>query len=104
MSPYATYLLETLATLAVVSLLAVAVLWGARRVGVGRAAGPLALWGELPLDARRSIVLVRVAEVVFVVGVGEAGFTKLGELPASALPEPPKEPLGLASLLLRRRP
>ena len=60
--------------------LALVVLWGARRLGVGRPSGPIELCGHLPLDARRSIYLVRVGAQVFIVGVGEGGFTKLGEL------------------------
>jgi flagellar biogenesis protein FliO len=48
--------------------------------------GDLALVGRLPIDARRSVVLVRVAGQVYVVGVSEAGLTKLGEIAASDLP------------------
>jgi len=89
---YAGYLLETLFTLAAVCAAAFAVLYGARRLGVGRARGPISLAGQLPLDARRAIYLVRVGEQVFVVGASEAGFTKLGELPASELPRAEEEP------------
>ena len=81
------YLIETAVTLAAVCGLALVVLWGARRLGVGRPSGPIELCGHLPLDARRSIYLVRVGAQVFIVGVGEGGFTKLGELAASDLPE-----------------
>ncbi len=83
---YAGYLLETLLTLVVVCGAAFAVLYGARRLGVGRPSGPLALAGHLPLDARRAIYLVRVGAQVFVVGASEAGFTKLGEMPAAEVP------------------
>jgi flagellar biogenesis protein FliO len=62
------------------------VLWGARRLGVGKPSGPIELCGHLPLDGRRSIYLVKVAAQMFVIGVGEGGFTKLGEIPASELP------------------
>lgn len=86
MSSYAGYLLETFVTLLAVCALAFVVLWGARRLGIGRPSGPVELRGHLPLDARRSIYLVKVGDQVFVVGVGEGGFTKLGEIPASALP------------------
>ena len=86
MSPYAGYLVETFVTLLAVCALAVLVLWGARRLGIGRPSGPIELRGHLPLDARRSIYLVKVGDAVFVVGVGEGGFTKLGEIPASSLP------------------
>ena len=86
MPSYSFYLIETLVTLFGVSTLAILVLWGARRLGVGRSSGPIELHGHLPLEARRSIYLVRVGAQVFIVGVGEGGFTKLGELPASELP------------------
>jgi flagellar protein FliO/FliZ len=86
MSPFASYLIETLVTLLAVCALAFVLLYGARRFGVGRASGAVSLVGRLPLDARRSIVLVRVGAHVFIVGVGEGGFTKIGELPAADLP------------------
>jgi flagellar protein FliO/FliZ len=95
-SPYAGYVLQTLATLAVVCALAAALLWGARRAGVGRPSGPISLVGRLPLEARRSIYLVRVGEVVLVVGAGEGGFTKLGEVSASSLPESRASPPAFA--------
>ena len=85
MSPYSSYIVETLVTLVVVCGLAYVVLFGARKLGLGRASGPIRLVGQLPLDARRGIYLVKVGEQVLVVGVAEGGMTKLGELPASAL-------------------
>jgi flagellar biogenesis protein FliO len=92
MGSYAGYLLETLLTLAVVCTAAFAVLYGARRLGVGRPNGPVTLAGHLPLDGRRAIYLVRVGEQVFVVGASEAGLTKLGEIPAADLPVQASEP------------
>jgi flagellar biogenesis protein FliO len=86
LSSYAAYLVETFVTLVAVCGLAVLVLWGARRLGIGRASGPIVLRGTLPLDGRRAIHLVQVGGQVFVVGVGEGGFTKLGEIAASDLP------------------
>ena len=86
MSAYAGYIVQTLVTLVAVCALAMLVLWGARRVGIGRPSGPLELRGHLPLDARRAIYLVKVGDRAFVVGVGEGGFTKLGEIPMSELP------------------
>jgi flagellar protein FliO/FliZ len=86
MSSYTGYIIETFVTLAIVCGLAYAVLFGARRLGVGRARGPIELVGQLPLDARRFIYLVRVGGQVYVVGAGEGGFTKLGELDAGSLP------------------
>jgi flagellar biogenesis protein FliO len=89
MGSYAGYLVETFVTLLAVCALAFVVLYGARRLGIGRANGPIQLCGQLPLDARRAIYLVKVGTQVLVVGVGEGGFTKLGEMPASDLPELP---------------
>jgi flagellar protein FliO/FliZ len=85
-SSYAGYLVETFVTLVAVCAIAFVVLWGARRLGIGRPSGPIELRGHLPLDARRSIYLVKVGDQIFVVGVGEGGFTKLGEIPASEVP------------------
>lgn len=89
MGPYASYLLETVLMLVVVCGLALVVMVAAKRVGVGRASGPITLVGQLPLDARRGLYLVRVGARVFLVGVGEGGFAKLGELPASEVPLEP---------------
>ena len=86
MGSYGGYLLETFATLVVVCALAFVVLYGARRLGVGRPRGPIQLIGQLPLDARRAIYLVQVGEQVLVVGASEAGFTKLGEVSSRELP------------------
>jgi flagellar protein FliO/FliZ len=85
-----TYIVQTVVTLLAIVVLAVLVLYAARRLGVGRAAGPLELVGRLPLDARRTVYLVRVAEKVFVLGASEAGLSKLGEIPGDSFPpEPP---------------
>lgn len=99
-SPTASYLIETFVTLVVVCGLAFVVLVGARRLGVGRPRGPISLVGQLPLDARRSIYLVKVHEQVIVVGVGEGGFTKLAELPAEGFPASP-EPAPFSDVLAR---
>jgi flagellar biogenesis protein FliO len=108
MGPYTSYLLETVLMLVVVCGLALVVMVAAKRVGVGRASGPITLVGQLPLDARRGLYLVRVGARVFLVGVGEGGFTKLGELPASEVPLDPA-PAGdsfseLFARALARRP
>jgi flagellar protein FliO/FliZ len=86
MGSYAGYLTETFITLLVVCGLAFVVLYGARRLGVGRPRGPIQLVGQLPLDARRSIYLVQVGRQVLVVAASEAGITKLGEVASSDLP------------------
>jgi flagellar protein FliO/FliZ len=86
MSPLASYIVETFVTLFGVVVLAVLVLYGGRRLGLGRPAGPLELLGRLPLDARRAVYLVRVGKLVYVVGASEGGLTRLGELDADAVP------------------
>ncbi len=80
MTPLGSYVVETLVTLVGVIALAVLVLYGARRAGMGRAGGPLEMVGRLPLDARRAVYLVRVGRTVFVIGASEAGLNKLGEI------------------------
>jgi len=86
MGPYAGYLIETFVTLLAVCGLAFVVLYGARRLGIGRPRGPIQLVGQLPLDARRAIYLVQVGGQVLVIGASEAGITKLGEVAARDLP------------------
>lgn len=90
MSPTVSYLVETLVTLLAVLAVAILVLVGARRLGVGAPQGPLELVGRLPLDARRVIYLVRVGSQVLVVGASEAGLSKLSEI--SNLEIPPSPP------------
>ncbi len=87
MGPYAGYLIETFVTLMAVCGLAFVVLYGARRLGIGRPRGPIVLVGQLPLDARRAVYLVQVGGQVLVIGASEAGLTKLGEVSAKELPE-----------------
>jgi flagellar biogenesis protein FliO len=78
--PVVSYVVQTLVMVVAICALAVLVLYGARRIGVGRPSGPLALVGRLPLDGRRAVYLVRVGEMVYVVGASEAGLEKLGEI------------------------
>jgi flagellar biogenesis protein FliO len=82
MTPFATYIVETLVTLVAIIALAILVLVSARRLGLGRPLGPLQLVGRLPLEGRRAVYLVRVAERVLILGASEAGLEKLGELDA----------------------
>jgi flagellar protein FliO/FliZ len=91
MSPLGHYVVETLVTLLAIVALAVVVLVGARKAGMGRSGGPLELVGRLPLDARRAVYLVRVGSTVYVVGASEAGIAKLGEVAESTL-ELPTQP------------
>jgi flagellar protein FliO/FliZ len=86
MSPVAAYIVESLVTLLGVVMLAVVVLYGGRRLGIGRPSGPLELVGRLPLDARRAVYLVRVGKLVYVVGASEGGLTRLGEIDADSVP------------------
>ena len=102
MGSYAGYIVQTIVTLLAVCALAFVVLYGARRLGVGRPRGPIELVGMLPLDARRSIYLVKVAGQVIVVGASEAGFTKLGELPAGDIPAEAKVESAAFSEVLAR--
>ncbi|MCS6899732.1 MAG: flagellar biosynthetic protein FliO [Myxococcales bacterium] len=88
MLPTTSYLVETLVTLLAVLVVAILVLVGARRLGVGAPQGPLELVGRLPLDARRVIYLVRVGSQVLVVGASEAGLIKLSEVTGLDLPPP----------------
>jgi flagellar protein FliO/FliZ len=80
LSPVASYVIQTVVTLAGVVALAVLVLYGARRAGVGRASGPLSVVGRLPLDGRRAVYLVRVGRAIYVIGVSDGGLVKLGEM------------------------
>jgi flagellar protein FliO/FliZ len=100
-SPTASYLLETLVTLLAVLAIALLVLLGARRLGVGAPQGPLELVGRLPLDARRVIYLVRIGSQVLVVGASEAGLSKLGEL-SELPPTPPRASFADTLASLRR--
>ena len=98
----AAYLVETLVTLLAVIAVAVLVLYGARRLGIGRVHGPMHVVGRLPLDARRSVYLVRIANQVIVLGVSEAGITRLGEVDAGAIPkDEPARPLRFFDVLAR---
>ena len=104
MGSYTSYLVETFFTLVVVCAIAFAVLWGAKRLGVGRASGSIRLVGQLPLDARRAIYLVKIGEQVIVVGASEGGLTKLGEMPAKDVPQDVEKPaLKFADVLARVR-
>jgi len=85
MSPLGTYVVESFVTLVGVVVLAVLVLYGARRLGLGRPEGPLELLGRLPLDTRRAVYLIKVGKLVYVVGASEAGLVRLGEVPAGEL-------------------
>jgi flagellar biogenesis protein FliO len=103
MTPLTHYVIETLVTLLAIVALAVLVLMGARRAGMGRAGGPLELVGRLPLDARRAVYLVRVGATIYVVGASEAGIAKLGEVAEASLdlPAPASEPISFREVMSR---
>ncbi|MFO0670361.1 MAG: flagellar biosynthetic protein FliO [Polyangiaceae bacterium] len=94
-------LLETMVTLAVVTVIAVALLYFVRRTNIARAFGGAELVGQLPLEPRRAIYLVRLGESVLVVGASEAGLVKLGEVPASTLPAARPTPRTFSDVLAR---
>lgn len=102
MSPVTSYVIETVVTLVAIVALAVLLLYGARRVGIGRPTGPLHLVGRLPLDGRRAVYLVRVGEKVFVIGASEGGLDKLGELDESEVElAEPGEPIAFSDALAK---
>ncbi|MCL2822498.1 MAG: flagellar biosynthetic protein FliO [Polyangiaceae bacterium] len=85
MNSYTTYLVESLITLATIVAIAILILSGAKRFGFGKPQGPLNLVGKLPLDSRRSIYLVQIAEQILILASSENGITKLGELSEQAI-------------------
>ena len=104
MNAYTQYFLETLALLLALTVMAVVVVVVARKAGLGRSRGPIALAGHLPLDARRAIYLVEVGNQVLVVGAAEAGLTKLGEVEKSTLAfTPSEEPVRFRDVFRRLR-
>ena len=86
MSPATAYFVQAMVTVLAIVALAVLVLYGGRRLGLGRPSGPLELLGRLPLEPRRAVYLVRVGKIVYVVGASEGGLTRLGEMDAEAVP------------------
>jgi flagellar biogenesis protein FliO len=79
------YVTESIALLSIIAVLAVLVTLGARRAGVGRVLGPVELLARLPLEARRSVYVVRVVDRILILGASEAGLVKLGELEQGAV-------------------
>lgn len=86
MSPEATYLLQSLGTVAVFGGVAWLAVSGLRRLGVSPPRGPLEVIARAPLDGRRAVYLLRVgARRVIVVGAGESGLSRLGSTTMSEL-------------------
>jgi flagellar biogenesis protein FliO len=97
------YLIESGLVLVVIVAFAAVVVYAARRAGLTRAVGSMELLARLPLEARRSVYVVRVLDCVLIIGCSEAGLTKLGELPrdaAEALRVVPRND-GFATVLAR---
>ena len=102
MSPEATYLLQSLGTVAVFGGVAWLATAGLRRLGVSPARGPLQVVARAPLDGRRAIYLVRVGKKrVLVVGAGDSGLSRLGSLSVDEL-ELEAEPGALEGAAPRR--
>lgn len=85
MSPEATYVLESLATVAAFGGALWLALWGLRRVSGAPSKGPLEVIARQPLDGRRAIYLVRVGKRVLVVGATDSSLTRLGATTLDAL-------------------
>jgi flagellar biogenesis protein FliO len=86
-SPLGDYLIQSVVVLLVILVLAAVVLLAARRTGLGRALGPVEVLARLPLEARRSVYVVRIVDQILILGSSEAGITRLGELPEAAVAE-----------------
>lgn len=78
MSPEATYVLESLATIAVFGGALYVATWGLRRISGARGRGPLEILARQPLDGRRAVYLVRVGKRVLIVGASDGALTRLG--------------------------
>jgi flagellar biogenesis protein FliO len=85
MSPEATYVLESLATIAVFGGALYAASWGVRRFTGPRGRGPLEVLARQPLDGRRAIYLVRVGKRVLIVGSSDGALTRLGSTTFAAI-------------------
>jgi len=84
MTSVGAYVVETLVTLLGVVVLAVLILYGVRRLGVGRASGPVQLIGRLPLEGRRAVYLIQIETTIHVIFASESSAIKLGELAATS--------------------
>ena len=85
MSPEVTYVVESLATIAVFGGALWVATWGLRRLAGDRAQGPLEILSRQPLDARRAIYLVRVGKRVLIVGATDGALTRLGSTSLESL-------------------
>lgn len=105
MSPEATYVVESLVTVACFGAALYGASWALRRVQGGSSRGPLEVIARQPLDGRRAIYLVRVGKRVLVVGATDGALTKLGSTSLESirgdLSEAPSAPKGFREALAR---
>ena len=104
MSPEATYVLQSLGTVAVFGAAAWGAVWGLRRIGVSGAGGPMQVIARQPLDGRRAIYLVRVGKRVLIVGAADGSLTRLGTTTVRSLeisPDAPPERKSFGDVLAR---
>lgn len=97
MSPEATYVLESLATIAVFGGALYVATRGVRWLSGARARGPLEILARQPLDGRRAIYLVRVGKRVLIVGASDGALTRLGSTSLASIEaelQAPAEPAG----------
>src|SRR5688500_10537788 len=78
MSPEATYVLESLGTIAVFGGALYVATLGLRRLSGQQGRGPLEILARQPLDGRRAVYLVRVGKRVLVIGATDGALTRLG--------------------------
>jgi flagellar biogenesis protein FliO len=101
MTPLSRYVVETVISLVAIVALSIVLLSALRRAGVGKANGPLELVARLPLEGRRAVYLVRVAETIYVLGASDNAMQKLGELPNGTFLPAAHEPQSFADVLKR---
>src|SRR5688500_9402897 len=77
-------MIESLSAVLLVVLLLAAAAFVLQRTGPRRAMGPVELLARLPLEARRSVYVIRVVDQILIIGSSEAGLSKLGDLPEAA--------------------
>jgi flagellar biogenesis protein FliO len=77
-------MIESLSAVLLVVLLLAAAAFVLQRTGPRRAMGPVELLARLPLEARRSVYVIRVVDQILIIGSSEAGLSKLGDVPEAA--------------------
>jgi flagellar biogenesis protein FliO len=80
------YVLQTVLTLLILGALAYGLIYLQRKLTLSGSKGPLEMLGRLPLDARKTVYLVKIGEQVLVLGASEAGLRLLSTLNAKELP------------------